>query len=298
MLEFAAKLGENADDLFLWIIDKRFCVLTKLVDYIIEPVIRAAGHDFYRNGYPARYCNWVHFGLTQFAPPQLYDAILATYDDVARAPSHTTVRNMQITFRIMANSAPEEVRPFLKMADLGAAHFYQYHDLETFDDTHEVQLTSGLASVSYWRQRRSEDFVLYHDASNNFFNQKWLWDALTSDHVPPQLLPIGDGTSVEYPLRIRETHPARSEMSFSIQFADVCAGLFARTWALRKDEKETALVNELLSAGLGKLTFNGIRPELEFIEGPPAVADGPDAVDKMTAIIFGGASKNDASEIP
>ena len=42
-------------------------VLTKIVDFLIEPLFSTTGYDFYADGFSLKYTNYIHFGLTQFA---------------------------------------------------------------------------------------------------------------------------------------------------------------------------------------------------------------------------------------
>ena len=69
LLHFVAQLPAFEDLAFIYMIDKRFAVLTKIVDFLIEPYITDAGYDFYDDGFCWKYCSYIHFGLTQFAPP-------------------------------------------------------------------------------------------------------------------------------------------------------------------------------------------------------------------------------------
>jgi len=59
--EFLDRLGQRG-------IDKRFAVLTKIVDFLIGPYITDTGYDFYDGGFCWKYCNYIYFGLTQSAP--------------------------------------------------------------------------------------------------------------------------------------------------------------------------------------------------------------------------------------
>lgn len=286
LLTFAGELKRIQDNLFIWVVDKRFCTLTKLVDFLIEPVISAAGYNFYSKGFPPRYCNWVHFGLTTFAPPGLYQATLEAYHEVARFPSDESLDVMTALYRQQARRGPKELREFFNLAYEGAARFKHFHDLGSFDDSNEIQLTSVLTSVSRWRQRRAENFEVLHDQSNNFFNQEWLWAAITRDDVPLQQHPMADGTFAEFPLRVTRTIACVSEDHPAIQLCDVIAGLFSKTMKLHRSNENSDFLTRLLSAGLGDVTYGGINPQPEFPNGPPALATGPDVVDRMAAILF------------
>jgi len=61
-------------------------MLTKINDFLIEPVVHESGHDFYAEGYCWKYANYIHFGFDQLAPPELYDSLVRNYQRFSRNP--------------------------------------------------------------------------------------------------------------------------------------------------------------------------------------------------------------------
>jgi hypothetical protein len=55
---FAARLADLRQSAFVYMIDKRFGVLTKIIDFLIEPIITSAGFDFYDDGFCWKYANY------------------------------------------------------------------------------------------------------------------------------------------------------------------------------------------------------------------------------------------------
>ena len=64
-----------SDHVFAYIMFKKYTVLTKVVDFLIEPMMTTSGYDFYDDGFCWKYTNYIYYGLTEFAPPELLDAI-------------------------------------------------------------------------------------------------------------------------------------------------------------------------------------------------------------------------------
>jgi len=77
LLRFAEFLKERNEQVFVWWVDKKFCVLTKFVDFLIEPILHDEGYDFYAGGHAPKFCNRFHFGLNNFAPPELYETTVS-----------------------------------------------------------------------------------------------------------------------------------------------------------------------------------------------------------------------------
>jgi len=133
-----------------------------------------------------------------------------------------------------------------------------------------------------------DDFAVVHDASSNFLRRKDVWKRITNNNVPQQLHRAGDGTMTEFPLRVVSTSPVDSKNSASVQYCDLLAGLTARHFSPLTEGDERDFMNEVIAAGLKELTYNGVRPATVFPERiPPKRLTGPDAVDRMTEIIFG-----------
>ncbi|MHA1560018.1 MAG: DUF3800 domain-containing protein [Alphaproteobacteria bacterium] len=286
LIRFAQAVGQSAASVFVYYIDKRFCALTKFVDFLIEPVLHTQGYDFYADGYARRFCNHLKFGLDHFCLPSLYSSTLEAYQAFALDPGENSLATLQNVLRIRAGSVPLEVRDLFELAAIGADKFHEFHDFGVFSGSNEIQLTSVLASIGQWRLRLPDDFDLVHDESSNFFRQADIWSAITNPDVPTQLHPRADGESIPFPLRVNRTVPGRSHDNASIQFCDIVAGLICRLRGpIRGGETEAAFRTQLLEAGFGSLEADGIRPELEIIDGPPARLNGPDAVDQMSMII-------------
>ena len=287
LVNFADHFNSLSHHTFIWMIDKRFCVLTKIVDFLIEPHITDTGYDFYADGFCWKYTNYIHFGLTRFAPPETLDRLLNAYQSFSRSPSDEALRTLQLRLRKLANDAEHPVDVFLEQIALGADLFDRYHNLSTFRGSDETHVTSMLASVTHWRKAFQEDFAIIHDASANFFRHRDIWERMTNEHVPSQPFPLGDGTTVEYPLRVISTTAVDSQECPAVQFCDICAGLAARHFDPRLSTSNRQFVNQVDEAGFSSLEYNGIRPDNIFPDRiPPRRRTGPDSVDRMTDILF------------
>jgi len=68
----------------------------------------------------------------------------------------------------------------------------------------------------------------------------------------------------------------------------VLAGLAARHFGPGTPMENKKLLADVIEAGMGAITYNGIQPAPVFPDQiPPKRLKGPDAVNKMTAIIYG-----------
>lgn len=281
-------IGTRAQDVYVWQIDKKFCVLTKMIDFLIEPVAHRAGYDFYKNAHAYRYSNYVHFGLNHIGSPELYDATVNAYYEFARDPSEATLERLRFRLAVMAKSVPDDVRFFFSTALVGAQIFHHHSDIDTFKSTMEIYVTSMLNCVSYWANGIKGDLDLYHDQSNSFFAQKVLWDALMSKDVDEQLHPVANGPPIRFPLPVRSTNSLNSKASSAVQLCDLIAGVTAKFASHKDGDPGADILDAILRTGFAEVPTNGVTPALDFPEGGPEPLDGPDPVDRMSHIIRQG----------
>ncbi|WP_324698521.1 DUF3800 domain-containing protein [Novosphingobium sp. RL4] len=274
------------DQVYLWIIDKRFCLLTKMLDYLIEPMVYDAGRDFYAGGYAQRFMNSAHRDILRYGSDELYSSSVTAWDTFARAPAMATIEPLRALLDEVSGTASSPLRDLYRAARTGLDDFLASNErLEDFSDSSEIQLTSVFSSVIWWRQHRPEDFDLVHDESSNFLRQRDMWGTMLRDDFVSPPMPQGNGTLVEFPLRVRSTVSASSHASPAIQLCDVLAGLGAKFAPALQGRESDPFLLELIELGAGALTYSGVMPHDAYAEGPPPRRDGPDMVDRMVELL-------------
>jgi hypothetical protein len=283
---FAVEIPALADRVFLWIIDKRFCLLTKMLDYLIEPPINAAGFDFYAGGYAQRYMNTAHRDILRHGSEALYETSIAYWDAFARSPDTANLAALEQHIDQVANSTKPPLSSLYDFARKGLEFFKaRTPHLEDFENSSEIQLTSVLSSVIHWRQKMPDDFDIVHDESSNFLRQRDLWmTMLRDDYVAPPI-EIGNGSIVEFPMRVRSMTSASSHKSAAIQLCDVLAGFGAKVAPAMEGRDPDPFLRELIELGAGELTHSGVMPHRLYATGLPPQSNGPDMVDRMVDLL-------------
>lgn len=285
---FCSHLHEVADTSFCYATNKRFAVLTKIMDFLVEPAITDAGFDFYDDGFCWRYSNYVHFGLTQFAPPELLTCLLTYYQEFSRNPTPERLSTLQFRLRMMAESSAEPIKVFLEQMAMGAELFERYTSLDDFRSSNNIQTSTMIAVIGHWRQTHPEDFAVVHDASSSFMRDRHMWEIITGADNPEVELKAGDGSFVPHPLRVVSTESRNSLDSLPIQFCDILAGLTAKHFNPDLNDDERAFMSELIDCGLSNISSNRLVPSVEFpVQFPPKRLDGPDVVDQMAEMLRG-----------
>lgn len=285
---FCNHLHEVSELSFCFATNKRFAIFTKIMDFLVEPAITESCFDFYDEGFCWKYSNYAYHGIMQFGSPELLDYLIRFYQDFSRTPTAESLSLLQHRLRMMASSAEPEIRIFLEQMALGADLFERYSDLDDFRNSNDLQTGTMLAVIGHWRQAYTEDFSVVHDNSSNFWRNREMWSKITSSDNPEAATRAGDGSYVEYPLRVVSTEGRDSRLSRSIQFCDVLAGLTAKHFNpdLTADDRE--FMSSLIDEGLGNISSNRIVPGTEFpVRIPPKRLEGPDVVDQLIEMIHG-----------
>lgn len=283
---FAREIPALSDRIFLWVVDKRFSLLVKMFDYLVEPSLYAAGRDFYAGGYAMRYLNTVHRDILKFGTPAMYDDAVRLWDAFARNPSAATMAPLRTYLEDVAQTSRHPISTIFAMMHEGTKRFEASNErLEDFTDSSEIQVTSILSTMTYWRQHRAEDFDLVHDESASFLRQQDLWETLVCNDAKSLPFEQANGTIVELPLRVRSTTAAKSQDSPAIQLCDLLAGLGAKMAVAFDKTKQDPFLLELAALGAGELISGGVRPHDDYANGPAPPRDGPDMLDRMTEFL-------------
>jgi len=277
---------------FTYVMDKKFAAFTKMVDFLIEPLITDAGYNFYAAGFCKKYTNYIYVGVRHVNPVNLYDELVSAYMTFCRLPSAQSLDTFGRRLVELEEQCSDEVWIFLDQMITGAALLTEYEEIDWFRETNEVQFTTMLASIGRWRQIYNEDFSVYHDNASNFLRRADLWEAVTNPDITEQLHPLGDGTNVQFPLRVVETHGVDSRTDYSIQLCDLLAGVATRYFKLKwAGETEHPFIKLVEESGLGQLDFSGLMFEPNFPDGDPQPLNGQDVIDQFVQIAREGRTR-------
>jgi hypothetical protein len=254
-----------------------------LVDWAVEPVVSAQGYDWYKGDYGRRWLNMFYFALKHVAGDTYLNEITSLYGRFSECPNHTTLTAMQNRYNEIAKSGPEALQPFMTLVADGVSEFTQRYQFEGFADRNDVHVTCVVTSVAWWRARHNADFEVVHDQSTHFFRRRGMWDVVTDMSAKSGVVYVGE-KAIRFPLRVRSTREGDSALLAPLQICDLIGGFFARTKSSRLSDPERRLLDDMLAAGMGEISLNSIEAGDEFVDGPPARRNGPDAVDQIVRL--------------
>jgi hypothetical protein len=291
-LAFAKELARHSGQTCVGKVHKRFTVISKMVDNLVEPMLRAQGYDFYKNDYARSYANSAYFVFDQVLAPQVSDGLVTAYNDFAREPTASTLRRLQTALASALDGAPYGSELFLDMMAIGADNFEAFHELDQFEDTNDIHVAAVLRCMSHWQAQTKEAFEVVHDDSNHFFAQAGRWKLITDPKIEQQILAVGDKT-LTLPINVAKTISAKSHESASLQVCDLLAGFISRASSPNLSPEFQKFVSEAIEAGFGGISIFPIEPGTEFMAGPPEYASDLDVVDKI-ALAMSKARATDA----
>mgnify|MGYP000382542730 CR=1 FL=1 len=223
IIEFIRKLDANHSTFIFQLMHKRFALLGKLLDAIMEPVWYATGRDFYQEGRNLGFLNVLFMTSRSLAPAQL-DAVLEALRPVFARADPQSIAKLSTALRDLAACdsglarlvrAIEEAIAFRNRIPGG------WSDLSKTDL--QIQLPALVSVISAWNEDVPEDLLILTDESKEL---RSAFDDLMalSDQTEPAVIEHGSGRRMGFPLRIHDVRFCDSASTPGIQLADVAAG--------------------------------------------------------------------------
>lgn len=283
-LVFSQVVGKNPSSFCGAKVDKRFSVVSKMVDNLVEPIVNATGYDFYADNYAAKFANMAYFAFSNILGEEAALSLMETYNAFARSPTHETLQALQLRLEEEITVAPEASRYFLSMMSMGANAFEQLHDLNDFQDTNDLHLTAVLQCMGFWQERHDGPFEVIHDESTHFFRRSKLWETMTNPQVEAGTFQFGPKT-LKLPINVVSTTASRSHECASLQLCDLIAGFINFVSNPYLGTEDADFAQRAIDSGMGQLSVFPVEPGNEFLDGPPREADGPDVIDRLIAAV-------------
>ncbi|AOO82213.1 DUF3800 domain-containing protein [Bosea vaviloviae] len=283
-LPFLDELGGHAERVCGARIHKRFTVVAKMVDHLVEPVIRDRGYDFYAGDYAAKFANTTYLAFDSLLPSPDADRLMGLYHEFAREPDQAGLSRLHHALRSVHETAQGICRVPLALMIEGSADFEPFADPEGFSDTNDVHVTAVVQCMGHWQSRHAGPFDVVHDESVHFFRRSHQWRRITDPALAPEIIQVGD-RSMKLPIAVISTESARSHESASLQVCDLVAGIIGR---FRQDEPPGPIrefYEAAIASGLGRISVFPVEPGTEFVSGMPAIAQGPDAIDRIVMAV-------------
>lgn len=206
---------------------KPFMATAKLVDLLVEPVIAAAGYDFYKDGKASELAQFLHVVGPQACPttwPGLTDTFVKF---IWRATEECAGDLNRMLNAAQAEAGQHPAAEFLGLMPHDTATLLGWHGRKVGDepaDALDPALSSTVEQAMWWADRLGP-FELIYDESKLVSRWSERILALTDPEIAAAHK-VTASTPAPY-LQLVALTPARSEDTPAVQVADVLAGACA-----------------------------------------------------------------------
>jgi len=266
VLDLLRELKTNEQVLELAVVHKRFALICKMVDHIVEPSMTRHGIDFYGVGLGLALSNSAHWFAPARCTAEQFTAVLRKGSEFLINPNALTILELHDALEEAIDGDDVQEHPLgclaLAIWDLRPEEMPRL-SRETLD----VTFTMSLQLMDRWG-RSAGSFRVIHDASCALLKHKAMWDAIVSPDVEPTLLGW-EGQSMQLPIGAVETLLESSVDWKGLQVADIAAGAFCH--ALRSLTSESPTEYELALRELFADTslVRSVLPSHDFMTSGP-----------------------------
>lgn len=245
ILDFIKHLSKQPHLFKFSVSHKKFVLVSKMVEVLVEPVEYAAGIDSYDKGENIALANLLFYTLPCFGGIDFFNNLLQSFQEMMRYRTKDSYETfLGIVFAEHHSTDLKEVLDFFK-----PTLFQSGLELLKTQDNLDITVSSMLAMMIFWRKELKDDITLIHDQSSQMAAQKKIWETIVDADLPP--IEIGyDIRKAQFPLNVIQTSAEDSKNWAGLQLVDILAGSFTHyaKWLNEKDN-----VDDGFAQRLGKL---------------------------------------------
>jgi hypothetical protein len=205
---------------FKWFfIDKRYALLAKYVDLLIEPEVASLGENLYSGGGAQTLVFLLHHFAKLTGNEDSLSSLMTAFSGFARKPTEESLATLERAASDTTVGKPELdsllTMPFIRRGT---------SLLRTANPANlDLSFTAAFGLVQFWFQELGEPFWVIHDESKALSSQIDAWRNLTQENLGYQTSNMGSH-EVATNVPLRETLFVSSEASVALQIVDVVLG--------------------------------------------------------------------------
>ena len=253
VLEYLKYLQSRPHRFKMFVIDKDYATVVKIVDYLVESAAHKMGVDIYSNGDAFKFANEFYYLLRSSETSAYRIALLTRFEEMMRYGSR--IRYDEFFDFIEKPVASPELDTALEEVRATRRILVAEEVLRIGPEALDVSFTTALSLMAEWRKETDRDFNLVHDMSSPMVKETRLWEALTDKSLGPVTIGYGPKT-MRFPIGVAKTSFESSKSWVGLQLADVLAGSVARSLKARKNGETDPYVNLISETALNLPAFS------------------------------------------
>lgn len=247
------------------IADKRFYLISHLIDKVMEPIAHEFGVDLYAGDAHVGLTNlWFYTGAGIF-PLGHWDRVLTAFLKAIQLRGPVSYAHFDDTVQAAARVSPPSMReiasPLLAARGRLKQFIGVFRDLVVFDPA--VDLFGAM--IQLWMNETSAAFDVTHDKSKPLKRNEPFLRALMTQDATKRRIGYGE-RQAELPLRISTLTFGDSKLLPQLQVADLFAGA-AADWVLAESGRrpKNTYHEKLNQSGFMRTLQGGMWPSMEFM---------------------------------
>ena len=199
---------------------KRFSIVAKMVDLLVEPFAALTGYDLYAQGAHVAFSNLLFATLPVLLGPDRARRIFEGFVTMCREPTRHRRSEFILTLQDVADDGDEDTRGTLRLLAAGT-------DIGAFGGTGIPDLDPAPPCLIALAHSWADDggpFGILHDDRPELRRWKPHFEKFWPGSAEPETFVLYDGRTLTYPLPVTELQVAASHTDPRLQVADVIAG--------------------------------------------------------------------------
>ena len=288
IIEFLSCSSFGPANVITTLYHKKYMVVTKVVDLLVENLAYEDGIDLYRDGANIAMSNYFYFCMPKFCGEGRTTNFLRRFVEMLRFRTSRNIRRFYVAARTMYENSTdrkfaESLAPILvseRMIDF----ILEHNDRNSLDPA----IPAFVQHCSFWGDLFGNEYDLIHDDSKSIFQQKETLEAFMLPDEEVHVLGY-DRRKFSFPLRASGIRFASSSEDPRLQVADILASA-SSYWAsgLVAPPSHMEFWSDLNEANLARFVRNVIWPSPDVAPKDLGTefTGGTNPVDGVTAFMI------------
>lgn len=266
---------------------KRFMVVTKMVDLIVETLAHQLGKDIYRGGMNIGMSNMLYYCLPAFCGKEATDQFLASFVDLMRnrSESHVTAY-FESGKNLLENCSDDNFKETLFW--FVEPKFFEHWFKGIYDLALDPAIPALFQHINTWGIRKENRFRVIHDRSKPILaSEKDFHDMMAMSEEQSKMVGY-DRRKFAFPLRAESLEQGDSLEHPQLQIADICAGAINHYLKSRENNPPDDLTKMIETMDCFSWIIGGVMPSTDVTpeELGTVPDDGANPVDPVVDHLY------------
>jgi hypothetical protein len=201
---------------------KKYVLVQKIVDFLVEPYMFDLGEDLYKDGQNIAMSNMLYYCLPSLGSKSFFEKLLNKFQNFMRNKNRKNYDELFFHINLIYGNKDLDsllgiLRPCDEIIGSNLIDRIPPHALD-------LSFTFGMLMMSQWRDTTKDEIVLIHDKTSNMSKQILEWQAVMSCEIDEQTIGWYK-RKLNLPINIKETKFVSSKDWIGLQIADILAGV-------------------------------------------------------------------------